>query len=66
MTAQAQRIADLERQVAELAAEVGTLRAEAFIVRTIEEIRAGAAAPRMPGPSPRRPRHLSVVAGGRS
>jgi hypothetical protein len=62
-----QRIADLEDQVAELAAEVRDLR----IVRAVEDIslryafEAGATS-RSDIVAPRRPRHLIVVAGGRS
>jgi hypothetical protein len=37
MTRAEQRIADLEDQVAGLAAEVTNLRAEAFVLRTLEE-----------------------------
>jgi hypothetical protein len=65
MAGQAQRIAELERQVAELAAEVKDLR----VVRAVEDIalryayEAGAARA-----GSRRPvrRHLSIVAEGRS
>ena len=66
MATAAQRIADLEARVADLAAEVGNLRAEAFIIRTLEEMWAGASAAHTAAVPPRRPRHLTVVAGGRS
>jgi hypothetical protein len=74
MAAVAQRIADLDRQVAELAAEVSSLRQQAFIARTLEDMalaRAGYSTSRARGDtgrrSPaRRPRHLAVAGGGTS
>lgn len=60
----AQRIADLERKVAALAGEVQDLRAKAFRLRTVEEIRADAYRQESSGP-PCRPRHLRVVGGDR-
>lgn len=65
-TAAERRIADLEGQVAELAARIEEVAREACMLRAIEEVFAdtapayGAAVPR------RRPRHLSVVGGGGS
>jgi hypothetical protein len=38
MATAAQRIADLEGQVADLATEVSKLRKQAFVVRTLEEM----------------------------
>ena len=46
---------------AELAEEVRNLRAEAFIIRTLHEMWAGASASRPPTEPPRRPRHLYAV-----
>lgn len=60
-----QRIAELEGQVADLATQVSDLRAEAFVIRTLEEtmlrVHAGGAAP---AAAPRLPRHLHAVQGG--
>lgn len=65
MTRPEQRIADLECQVTDLAAEVAKLRAEAFAVRTLEETRVRLAGGWRPAaPPPRRPRHLHAVSGG--
>jgi hypothetical protein len=62
MATAAQRIAELERQVAELAAEMQDLRAEAFASRAFEEIRTSAlSAGRAPAAPPRRTRHLHAV-----
>jgi hypothetical protein len=64
MATMAQRLAELERQVADLAAEVRDLRTQAFTWRTYEEMRlermerlAGAPA----AVPPRRLRHLQAV-----
>jgi hypothetical protein len=64
MATSAQRIADLERQVADLAAEVEKLRGQAATLYTLEEMwirhgwqDSGPAAP------PRRRRHLTVLDG---
>jgi hypothetical protein len=65
MTA-AQRIADLEDQVAGLAAEVRDLRVQAFLMRTAEEVWAGTRAAPAAAVLPRGLRHLSVVGGGAS
>ena len=59
MSANADRFAAVEHELARLRAEVADLRAEAFIIRTIEEMWAGASAP-CPAPQ-RTARHLSVV-----
>jgi hypothetical protein len=60
------RIADLERQVAELAGEVRDLREQAFVLRTLEEMwirfRMDGGRPAAPG-GPQR--HLAALEGGR-
>ncbi len=63
--AERERLAALERQVAELQAEVRALQGE-FVLRTLEE-KAAAAGPLSARPVPRlpRPRHLHVVRGAR-
>jgi hypothetical protein len=64
MTRIEQRLSDLERMVAEQAAEIEDLRAEAFVLRTLEEMMvrqcAGGSAPAVP---PRRRGHLRLVGG---
>jgi hypothetical protein len=67
MTADGQRIADLERQLADLTARFAKLEHQAFVVRTLEEARVryleGGSAPAV---TPvRRPRHLHAVGGAR-
>ena len=65
MTAAQQRMADLERQVAELRTEMETLRDTAFKLSTLEEMmlrhRMGGGVPAAP---PVRPRHLVALDGG--
>lgn len=68
MAAAAQRIADLEQQVAALSARVEQLAGQALMIKTLNEMRldrldygAGDRA----GPKPSRPRHLTAVQGGR-
>jgi hypothetical protein len=56
-------VAGLEDQVADLAAEVRDLRAQAFVIRTLEEVRAGVWQP--PAAPSRRPRHLHAVGSSR-
>ena len=59
-----QRLAALERQVANLSAEVKDLRAQAFVLRTLEEMMVreclGGGAPAV---APRQPRHLVALPG---
>jgi hypothetical protein len=68
MAAAAQRIADLEQQVAALSARVEQLAATASVIRTLNElmlVRAGYGADDHAGLKPSRPRHLMAVPGGR-
>jgi hypothetical protein len=64
MTRTEQRVADLERQLADLRAEVKAVREQAGVIRAFEEVRAmyleGDGTPA----APRRPRHLRAVSGG--
>jgi hypothetical protein len=60
-----QRIAELEDQLAELTAEVGNLREQAFILRSLEEIRVMRAGDTYSAVPARRPRHLQLVGGAR-
>lgn len=67
MAASGQRLADLEDQVAALAAEVRDLREKAFVFRAVEDIFAGTPLlPRGRRGTPRAPRarHLRAVDGG--
>jgi hypothetical protein len=72
MTASAQRIADLERQVADLAARIEQVARKAATLRSLEEVylderaaRAPASRSTAPRPPIRRPRHLQIVGGAR-
>lgn len=68
MTAAGQRIADLEQQVADLAARVEQLAHQALMIRTLDEIRLdhlGPGSGDRAGLKPSRPRHLAAVQGGR-
>jgi hypothetical protein len=68
MATAAQRIADLERQVAELAETVKRVAAEADIYHTIQnfdEMRLERQAGVWPAAPSRRPRHLHLVGGDR-
>ncbi len=61
MAGTAQRIADLERQVADLAARLEEYHQQAAMVRAIEDVIIAA---RPLAPAPRPPRHLQAVPGG--
>jgi hypothetical protein len=61
MATAAQRIADLERQLADFSADVRDLRAEAFVIKCLEGMRLERQAGVRPTVPPRRPRHLQVV-----
>jgi hypothetical protein len=67
MTAAEQRIADLEQQLAELAAQVEHLEHEAILIRTVEEMvvrHAGYSIPQRAPLKSARPRHLHLIASG--
>ena len=60
-----QRLAELERQVAELSASLEGVAAQAAVVRTLTEMRLDRLAAVWPaGSSPRRPCHLHAVEEG--
>ena len=60
MAAAAQRLADLEAQVGDLAAEVVKLRKQMIFMQVLDETRAAYPDLRSAAP-PRPPRHLQVV-----
>jgi hypothetical protein len=64
MGARARRIADLERQVTELAARLEECHQKAAMVRAFEDAWAAASPAFGPAVLPRRPRHLQAVPGG--
>ncbi len=61
MTAAQQRIAELERQVAELAATVQKVARDAATVKTLDEMRRARQVNPGPAVPLRRPRHLYAV-----
>ncbi len=65
MAATEQRLADLERRVAELTASLEEVAAKAAVVRTLNEMRLDRLADVRPAVPPRRPRHLHAVGGAR-
>jgi hypothetical protein len=65
MATAAQRIADLEQQVADLAALVEQYYQSACVIRSFEDVLGAPLTTASRQQSPR-PRHLTVVAGGRS
>ena len=69
MAPAAQRIADLERQLADLTARIAQLESDAFFVKTLEEIRAeraGYPIGQRAALGASRPRHLHAVDGSGS
>ena len=64
MSTTEQRIAELERQVAELKASLKRVAVQAAALMTLEEMALGRRRDLGPAVPPRRPRHLTVVSGG--
>jgi hypothetical protein len=65
MATAAQRIADLEQQLAGLAERFAKLEHQAFLVKTLEDIRLERAGYDIGRVTVKAPRHLQVVDGGR-